>query len=89
MPNCDLFKDRFIECMFDKSELVQQGSSIGEAMRSGEERNFPLSCYEIYRYYRICLNELAVNSRARLRNSPLDRVTFDEDGNLVHLDTTK
>ena len=85
MGNCNKFKDRFIECMFTKSELVQNGASIGEAIRTNNERNFPRQCYEIYTYYRKCLNEI-VNFKARFRQSELDKVDFDDDGNLIYLD---
>ena len=71
--------------MFAKSEIVQKGASIGEAIRSNSPRNFPKSCYEMYIFYRTCLNDLVVNSKARMRPSVLENISFDEYGNVIRI----
>jgi hypothetical protein len=72
--------------MFSNSRIVSElGGTIGEAMNSFSEADNPKECREIYRFYKICLLELVVNTKARLRQSPLDTIAFDDEGNLIRL----
>lgn len=83
---CHDLRDRFIDCMFTHSNLVsERGGTIGEAMVAENERDNPSQCRKIYKYYKICLLELVVNTKARLRRSPLDDIAFDDEGNLILL----